>query len=158
MKIVNRDLFEIAKEVDMIAQGCNCFCVQGAGISKIFNEKFETSKYKLESDFHKGKYNKLGNIDFEEKQYGDNKLLVANTYTQYKPGADLDYVALAMVFKKLEFLCASNNWSLAIPLIGGGIAGGDLFKIINIMKSIFKKTDVTLCLDLQKYKEYETGI
>lgn len=57
----------LAGHYDVIAQGCNCFNVQGGGISGQFKQYFFTSLpdwYKYEGDSYKGDINKLGMINY----------------------------------------------------------------------------------------------
>ena len=64
---VEGNLITLAKEgkFDVICQGCNCFNMQGVGISGIMSKEFETNNFELEQS-GKGDYNKLGQIDYEE--------------------------------------------------------------------------------------------
>ena len=66
--MVDGDLIKLAfkGEFDVIVHGCNCFCVQGAGIAWQMAKHFFTDDYKegytLEGIEYKGDINKLGNI------------------------------------------------------------------------------------------------
>lgn len=168
MKIIQGDIIQEALKVDFIAHGCNCFCTKPyAGIAALYHKIFNIGEYSYEQPFYKGKYNKLGNLEyvpkfintetlevFDIEQPTLHKVFVCNAYTQFQPGRDLDWNALILCFKKMEYVLVQNKWTAALPLIGGGIAGGDLKTIIKFMEKIFVKSDVTLVLDAAKYKEY----
>ena len=105
-KEVKGNLFDLLTQFDVIAHGCNCFCVQGAGIAKEMAKRFWTddpSVYTLEGKKHKGSYNKLGTIQYAFKENG---LAVVNCYTQYhygnKYGKPIDYVALRLCMRKIN--------------------------------------------------------
>lgn len=148
-KIIHGDLFKLASdgEFDVIAQGCNCFNQQGAGIAVIFKKLFGTDKFPMELEGY-GDKNKLGEIDYEERKYNGYDLTVVNCYTQYhygwKYGAPLDYVALDNCLEKINSEFVGQR--IGLPLIGGGLAGGDHKTIIETMKKKLVDCDVTLVL------------
>lgn len=49
---------------DVIAHGCNCQRIMGAGIALQMAKTFGCDKYKLEDKVYKGNINKLGRIDY----------------------------------------------------------------------------------------------
>ena len=157
-------------EFDVIAHGCNCFCTQKSGIAVEMVKNFKTDTFPMETR-GKGDINKLGQIDFMNFYKGkkdslfqdedwyfsfDRKevpdLVVVNAYTQYKYGKNhddgeaipLDYRALALCFKKINHTFKGKH--IGLPLIGGGLAGGDMDIIIKIMRQEFKNCDITLVL------------
>ena len=162
MQEVKGNLIEmaLAGEFDVIAHGCNCFSLQGAGIAKSMSETFQTNRFPLELK-GKGSFDKLGRIDFKKIGiwrkpiknfighdpswgYGNYKelLTVVNCYTQYKPGANLDYQALILCFKKLNH--KFRNKHLGLPHIGCGIAGGDIDDVRKLIKQYLTDVKVTL--------------
>jgi len=65
---IDGDLIELALggQFDVIAHGCNCFCIMGAGIAKAMDNKFfcnSSSIYPSEDKCFEGDYNKLGTIE-----------------------------------------------------------------------------------------------
>lgn len=148
--ITKGDLFELAFKghFDVIGHGVNCFCTQKSGIALPMTQYFETDnflKYPLEHYSLKGDKSKLGKVDFVKHRIKDNQwLYVCNMYTQYRYGTDqvhLDYKALE---KCLETL--SNTFKgkrIGLPLVGGGLAGGDKNRIMEIMS----EHDITLVLN-----------
>jgi|TARA_B110000908_G_C10235753_1_gene443218 O-acetyl-ADP-ribose deacetylase (regulator of RNase III) len=72
---IQGNLITLAQEgmFDVIAHGCNCFCVQGAGLAPQMVKAFATDKFPKEclvdcderfNTYFKGDINKLGQIDF----------------------------------------------------------------------------------------------
>ena len=51
---------------------------------------------------------------------------------------------MALCFKKINHLFKGRH--IGLPLIGGGLAGGDADTIIKIMRQEFKNCNVTLVL------------
>jgi hypothetical protein len=159
---------------DVVAQGNNCFCRQSAGISLQMVKVFQTDNpnyYKLEEITTRGDVNKLGQIDFALHldfsietlyKYNVNQLLelqkhykslfVVNCYTQFAPGTNplfpkqppVDYNAMAMCFTKMNYLF--KGLRIGLPLVGGGLAGGNAETIKNLMNYHFKDCDLTLVL------------
>lgn len=153
MKIIEGNLFEkaYAGEFSAIAHGCNCQCTAPySGIAATFEKHFQISEFPYEQPYFKGKFNKLGNLDYRLKTIVSTKqtigVYIINAYTQFNPGRDLNKVALLLCFQKLQYLIDTKNLTLGIPLIGGGIAGGDPKQIYALMKSVFKD-NVTLVID-----------
>ena len=164
-KEIKGNLITLAKEgqFEVIAHGCNCFNMQYAGIADQMRINFNTDKFRLESEEFKGDYNKLGQIDFEAvnrktgqiitdfdtllKEVEDpitNSLTVVNCYTQYNGGANLEYQALIMALMKINHTFKGRT--VGIPLIGGGIAGGNPDIIKSIMQKLLKDVDATLVI------------
>ena len=167
LKIIEGDLFKqvLDGEYDVVGHGTNCQCTAPyGGIAAIFEKLFTISDMEGENIMYRGKYNKMASVGMKKVYFHEvtnqmiqqvdyntsliqqmyRPLVIANCYTQYNPGPDLDVIALIMCLKKLNFYCKSENLKLGIPLIGCGIAGGDPKVIIPYMKAIFKEIDATL--------------
>lgn len=139
-------------EFDVVSHGCNCLCLMGSGIAPQMAKAFGADKFKMESPKYKGDINKLGTIDFQHTIVGDNgnkNLFVVNSYTQYGiasyPGeVALDYDALVLCLKKINNVFKGNR--VGLPLIGGGLAGGNPDTIKLIIKRELVDCDTTLVL------------
>lgn len=165
MKIIKGDLIGLAisGEFDVIAHGCNCFCVQGGGIAREMNRRFQTNNpclYPGEDKRFAGDINKLGNIEFYKFKLNDNYsffenmdrwiiddmfLTVVNCYSQYNFGTDkmnVDYQALASCFKKINNIFKGQR--LGLPWIGCGLAGGDKKVVKQLMLDYLPDVDLTL--------------
>ena len=159
--IIESDLIKLAKEgrFDFIAHGCNCFNRMGGGIAKQIAREFPEA-YEVDTDyFNTMKYacqhpRMLGSISRDLIIRGGIKFFVENWYTQYHLGDDFRYEALESCIARFTEYSAkainrSRKLSLGVPLIGGGIGGGEKKKIINIFEKAFKQNEnfnVTLVL------------
>lgn len=165
MKTIKGNLIDLALkgEFDVIGHGCNCFNTQGAGLAKQMAKTFGTDNFFMES-LSRGDYNKLGQIDFEiryleKREFGgqwvkyideqefmtDISIEVVNCYTQYKYSRVqkcVDYVALYLCMQKINHIFKGKK--VGLPLIGGGLAGGNREKIVKIMKDNSKDINLTL--------------
>jgi len=152
---IEGDLIKLALqgEFDVIAHGCNCFCLQGAGIAKQMSDIFDTNnfrKYPLELPMLKGDINKLGRISYREyyKFINDEiihpRVVVVNAYTQYQLGPNLDYEALTLCLRKMNHEFKGKH--IGLPQIGCGIAGGDWDVVKLLIKQELKDCDVTVVI------------
>lgn len=142
---IKGDLIALAKQgkFDVIAHGCNCYAIMGAGIAPQMAKAFGCDKYEMES--WGPNIEKLGCIDYETVVLGENaiwslsdyknnrnepELTVVNAYTQYGLGKNhgggvskpLDYEALTLCLRKMNHIFKGKH--IGLPLIGCGLAGG----------------------------------
>lgn len=162
-KEVEGDLIELALagSFSVIAHGCNCFNIQGKGIALQMKKAFNTDTFKLEAPIYKGDINKLGQIDymnyelkmsgcFREDYVGvvthdlGKHLIVVNAYTQYGLGPNLDYEALRLCLRKINYIFKGMH--IGLPQIGAGIAGGDWERIKTIIQQELKDCDITIVI------------
>lgn len=161
---IEGNLIELALDdtFDVIAHGCNCFCVQKKGLAVDMVKHFKTDTFEMERYGWRGDINKLGTIDFGVFALIDKKavtikaapvhlkdvhLVVANCYTQYmwarhnnqKP---LDYEAITLCMRKLNKMFSGKH--IGLPRIGCGLAGGDWSIVSKIMYSEFQDCNVTI--------------
>lgn len=159
-KEIKGDLIELAyqQEFDVIGHGCNCFCLQGAGLAVDMVKHFRTNSFNLEEYKYRGKREKLGKIDYEpfifnnednifEKSIDDNvNLYVVNCYTQYfygiKFGIPVDYNAVRSCMKEMNKIFIGKR--IGLPRIGAGLARGNWSIIKDIIQTELKDCDVTI--------------
>jgi O-acetyl-ADP-ribose deacetylase (regulator of RNase III) len=160
---VDGDLIKLAQRAhfDVIAHGCNCFCQMGAGIAPQMAKAFscnDPEKYPGEStDFpdRRGDMTKLGNIEsYSWYVFGEDgerrRLEVINAYTQHGFGLNhsdgsaipLDYNALILCMKKINYKFKGKH--IGLPLIGCGLAGGDVTIVKKIIQEELKDCTVTI--------------
>ena len=130
------DLIMMAIEgrFDVIAHGCNCFCIQKAGIALQMDNAFGTNnsnKYRLESKLLRGMIDKLGRV--EVRQYNE-KLAVANCYTQYNAGPNAQINALRLCLQKLNHQFKGKGFHLGLPWMGCGIGGLEIDMLRHLIK------------------------
>jgi O-acetyl-ADP-ribose deacetylase (regulator of RNase III) len=151
-KEVYGDLIKLALkgEFDVITHGCNCFCAMGAGIAPLMARTFGADRFEMEHVAYRGDINKLGTIDYRVMPVTIEKdLTIVNSYTQYGTAKHagevvLDYSALELCLRKMNHVFKGKH--IGLPLIGGGLAGGDPEVIKQLIKTIFTDCDVTLVL------------
>lgn len=147
---VDGDLITLAKsgKFDVIAHGCNCQCIMGAGIAPQMAEAFGADLFRLERPSYRGDINKLGQIDYDDTM----PPAVVNCYTQYnfngrkKGEIDLDYEALTLCMRKMNIVFKGKH--IGLPRIGCGLAGGDW----KIVKSIIQKELKDCIVTIVNYK------
>ena len=141
---IKGDLIKLGleKKFDMIAHGCNCHCIMGAGIAPLFAKHFGADKFPLESSEYRGAINKLGMIDVKNV----DGVYVVNCYTQYDTGGRqaLDYEALVLCFRKLNKRYKGK--SIGLPQIGCGLGGGSWPMVCKMIQSELKDMDVTVVI------------
>lgn len=161
---ITGNLITLAKEgkFDVIAHGCNCHCIMGAGIAPQMVEEFGADKFPMEMKRFEGDINKLGTIEYRwidlvtgehfAKEDKDHILCVVNAYTQYGLGRNhdggkqipLDYNALALCLKKMNHIFKGRK--IGLPQIGAGLGGGNWQTIKNIIQEEFIDCDVTVVI------------
>ncbi len=144
---VEGDLIKLFQEgqFDAIVHGCNCHNTMGAGIAKSLSEAYpDLLRIDKEYMIPVGDIHRLGNFTKLTIRNGDpNKVQwIINAYSQYNPGKDLDYNALELILKKINFLFKGER--IGLPLIGCGIAGGNWNVVKKIIQRQLKDCDVTV--------------
>lgn len=136
------DLFKT--DCDIIAHGCNCRGVMGSGVAKLVRDKYPPA-YNAYMEQHEGDGLKLGDVQFIPQR--DDKW-IANCMTQnyFMPRhvCHADYNAIRECMVKLKEFSKPGLWSIAIPKIGAGLAGGDWKIIETILNEVFDDWDVTV--------------
>jgi O-acetyl-ADP-ribose deacetylase (regulator of RNase III) len=147
---VSGDLIDLAKsgKFNVVAHGCNCFCVMGAGIAPQMADAFGCNKFPLEDDKYSGLESKLGQIDYKTLNVNGNDLTVVNAYTQYGfGGKPFDYDAFKNIVKEMNTVFKGKH--IGLPKIGAGLAGGYWPEIKSIIQEGFTDCKVTVV----KYKK-----
>jgi O-acetyl-ADP-ribose deacetylase (regulator of RNase III) len=157
---------------DVVVQGNNCLCTQGAGLAPQFVKEYSTDKFRMEQEQYKGDINKLGTIDFEELCYEDfgkgifkwvrypdenrkwvkHSMFVVNAYTQFNYGRNhadgdqkpVDYDAITLVMRKINHVFKGKR--IGLPKISAGLAGGDWNIIKSIIQEELKDCNVTIVI------------
>lgn len=131
-------------EFDVIIHGANCHNIMGAGIAKTIAETYPIALQRdKEFILPVGNMERLGNFSRAVmKDKDNNPKWILNAYTQYNPGRNLDYNALELVLKKINFTFSPEK--IGLPLIGCGIAGGNWNVVKKIIQRQMKGCDVTI--------------
>lgn len=127
MKKIKGDIVELFEDgfFDIIAHGCNCIAIMGAGVAKQIADKFPDVR-KADIDYE-GKSDsimeQLGTYSVAE--IGHKK--VFNLYTQPIPGNHFDFTAFRLAIKSMKQ--DLPHWheqprpKIGFPYIGCGIGG-----------------------------------
>jgi hypothetical protein len=151
------NLVELADsgEYTAIAHGCNCFKTMGAGIAAQLRNGWP----QVSSADHNSllspqeRLGKFTDCFFIAKSL--NMVRIFNLYTQFQTASydnptPFDYDAFKSCLSDLNIELSIGFYSkparLGIPLIGYGLAGGDLYKILDIVKSELVYVDVEIVI------------
>lgn len=163
-KELTGNLITLAKkgEFEVIAHGCNCWNIQGAGLAPQMVKAFDTDLFLMERPSFEGDINKLGTIDWRwislksgehmAKETPDHTLCVINAYTQFDLGmnhkegkvAPVDYEAVTMCMRKINHIFKGRK--VGLPQIGAGLAGGDWDRIKKIIQTELTDCEVTVVI------------
>lgn len=142
-----------------IVQGCNCFCVMGAGLAPQIAKAWPLAEI-ADNATVRGDLSKLGSYTqhFDE----DRNLRVINMYTQGGTrgtngnttfaalNPDVNYKAIAKGFACLNDTQTdrfrSDCRKVGIPLIGSGLAGGHWEAIKTIINLVTLDLDIELVI------------
>ena len=143
IKYVKGDLF--ASKADIIAHGCNCRDGFGSGVAREVAHRFPKAKYSYHKKYDEEGW-KLGEVQFVMVNDGS---YIANcaTQDQYMPRGvcHANYPAIRKSMETVKKFAQGKGFSIAIPKIGAGLAGGDWNVIEKILEEVFNDYDVTVC-------------
>lgn len=130
-----------AGQFDIIVHGCNCQNTMGSGIAKELRARYP-GVYTVDTSYHKDLaidygepfiFEKLGN--YTECMPDHEKFTIINAYTQvhFLPrGIDhFEYDSFNMILRKLAVRFPDSRFGF--PYIGMGLAGGNGFRIQNML-------------------------
>lgn len=122
---------------DIIAHGVNCMGAMGAGVARALMMKWPEVRKRYMDNHELGGW-ELGSVQLVAV---NDRQVVANCATQktYLPRGvrHVDYSAVDKCMKTLYAYSVENNLSVAMPMIGAGLAGGDWTRIEEIINRIF---------------------
>jgi O-acetyl-ADP-ribose deacetylase (regulator of RNase III) len=160
-KVIIGDLVKDAFKYGAICHGANCYVTMGNGIAKTIREAYPQA-YAADMTTIRGDINKLGNYTYAEQKWPVGGITyIFNLYTQFSYDASkkpFDYAAFELCLKKLALACELNELTLAIPLIGCDLGGGDMKRI---MFTVFKElvdVDTTIYVFHKNIDAEETKI
>lgn len=141
VKYKKGDLLEATE--DIIAHGCNCSGGFGSGVAGQIAKKWPDVRaaYLKQHNSYGWELGSWQIVDADDK-------LVINCATQkkYLPRGicHADYDAIREVMGHVKKYASHYNFSVAIPKIGAGLAGGDWNVIEGILNEVFSDYDVTV--------------
>jgi O-acetyl-ADP-ribose deacetylase (regulator of RNase III) len=141
VKIEKGDLFEA--KVDIIAHGVNCKNGFGSGVAGAMAITHPRAKTEYHRKFFKEKW-KLGDVQFVFS--GDKTIANCATQNEYYPRnkCHADYYSIRVCMTKVKDFAKAGQFSIGIPKIGCGLAGGDWDLVRTILDDVFIDYDVTV--------------
>lgn len=140
IKWAKGDLIKMAKEghFDAVGHGCNCFHTMNSGIAPLMNEFSNGDLLEADRKTSVGDINKLGSVSYadsniyisQEGELVEKRIRLFNLYTQYNFGNSalgqvyVHWKSFESALYKMVDMTAGKN--IAIPLIGCGLAGGQI--------------------------------
>ena len=143
--IERKDLFKDVDSSTVIAHGCNMLGIMGGGFALQIKERYPWAYKKYHDDVTS---RELGDVIWA-RQSGEP--IIANCLTQRNIGMQarqLNYGALCSSLISLSDNIPSDHFTLRLPLIGGGLAGGERDIIVEMMHGIFTKSKLRTILYL----------
>lgn len=138
------NLIELARKghFDVIAHGCNCYHLMGAGIAAAIKTAFPEA-WLADRATKRGCPSKLGSLSAATLETpAGTQLVVANLYTQFRwgpPNRDETqedrYKWIAEALGRLKELAAGRKTGL--PKLGAGLARGQWERISAIIADVF---------------------
>lgn len=118
---VQGDMFANGEKV--LAHGCNCIGLMGAGVADIVSKRFPVVFEKYQKAIDAGVFN-LGYAQFVIDQ--ENDICIYNLATQVRPGKNGSLWGIYLATcNMIEHARARQINRIAIPRIGSGLAGLD---------------------------------
>lgn len=149
IKQVKGNLFDLYKNPGIIAHGCNAQGAMGSGFALQIKKRFPEAYSKYMYAYKDGLLH-LGSVHFMKYQEElKQPLIIANCITQKYYGFDktkvyIDYDALTKALLTVADEAKFYNLPISMPVIGGGLANGDLETLFDIYESVLFDTDTTI--------------
>ena len=151
LKHAKGNLIDMAEEglFDVIVHGCNCQHTMGSGIAKEIRARYPgvyTADYVAHRDAG-FPMNLLGNysLSTDTENIFEYKFVIVNAYTQlnYLPrGVDhFEYDSFNLILRKLATIYRGKRFGF--PYIGMGLAGGNGFRIQNMLQEFARRVEDT---------------
>ena len=154
LKHAKGNLIDMAEQglFDVIVHGCNCQHTMGSGIAKEIRARYPVAykadcEYMMDEDWRRyPPVFKLGNYSMAPV-YGQGRTLftIINAYTQlnYLPrGVDhFEYDSFNLILRKLAVTYPDKRFGF--PYIGMGLAGGNGFRIQNMLQEFARRIEDT---------------
>lgn len=145
MEIIQADLIQMAKnqQFDVLVHGCNIYCTFGKGLAKKIKEHFPTA-YEADKKTAYGDVNKVGT--YSQVHIPEYHLTIVNAYTQKRLSRDgkdvFEYQGFYHILRQLKQ--EMGHQKIAFPLIGCGLARGDMKTILGMIQEEMNGCDYIL--------------
>ncbi len=148
LEIKSGDVFnEIMEQKVLMVHGCNAQGVMGSGVAKLVKDlyPFAYVDYK-ETKRTRGLH--VGQVVISTNE--NSPVTIANAITQQYYGRDggqyVDYDGTIIALQAVAKYAKEKELPVHLPLIGGGLGGGDEKRLIAIFQGVFYNNEATLWL------------
>ncbi len=125
----------------VIAHGCNCRGVYGAGIALQVRKRYPEA-YQAYMRKHKSVGWHLGDVQYVEAASGFLVVNMATQDTYGRTGRHVDYGAVRTCFQEVLAFCEGADKGLAIPKVGCNLGGGDWTVVEGIIVDCLRSRQV----------------
>jgi O-acetyl-ADP-ribose deacetylase (regulator of RNase III) len=146
LEIIYGDLFnEVMGKECILAQGCNAQGAFGSGVAGLVKKLYPFAYKAYMSEKHRLHTGQVIIATCEKCP-----VIVANCITQEFYGREgkqyVSYNAIVETQQTVAKFAKEHNLPVYLPLIGGGLGGGDEKRLTNIFQAVYHDTDATLVL------------
>lgn len=131
----------------IFVHGCNAKGVMGSGVAALVKKLYPFAFEAYKKEFDDFGFD-LGYVQFCND--ASTSVTVCNAITQNNYGKDgklyVDYDAVIMALEKVARHAKAHNVPVYLPMIGGGLGGGDVKRLTAIFQAVFYNVDATLYL------------
>lgn len=142
LEIIQGDLLDFPKDINVLAHSCNTRNVMGGGIARQIKERYPEA-FDADSKAYFNSENKLGEFSFCKLRQDNNKRII-NLYTQedFGQGRQVDYESFfrSITYLKEAIVCSKDaeKYVLGFPFgISCGLAGGSWNIIFSMLNEVF---------------------
>lgn len=145
IRFVYGDVFdpELLKQHEVFLHVANCQNTMGAGVA-LGVKTLMPELYKADQNTEKGSPYKLGTISTATVDNSDISIFGVNMYAQHYYGRKQDNVCYPSLEKCLVAAKTLPYTKYLMPMIGGGLAGGNIDRIMDIVNDVMINKEVTV--------------
>ncbi len=149
LKIEVGDLFNAVdgKRECLLVHGCNAQGVMGSGVAAIVKKLYPRAYLVYKNQKYSKRGLTLGDVTIAVNESGPQ---IANAITQHFYGRDgkqyVDYDAVVDSMVDIAAYAKEHNLQVHLPMIGGGLGGGDVKRLTAIFQAAFHDVGATLWL------------
>jgi len=132
----------------LVVHGCNAQGVMGSGFAKVVKD-LHPEAFLAYKQVHRRRGLKLGQVVVWENPYEGRSIANAITQEFYGREPYRQYVSYDAVVLGMQNVCKfvdqhMPGTTIHLPLIGGGLGGGERKRLIAIFEAVFHAHDATL--------------
>jgi O-acetyl-ADP-ribose deacetylase (regulator of RNase III) len=147
LKIEVGDLFNetLNNDKTILVHGCNAQGVMGSGVAAIVKKLYPAAYNLYKNQKYSKRGLKVGDVTIAVQK---DMPYVANAITQEFYGRDgkqyVNYDGVVEALNDVAAFAKERNLAVHLPMIGGGLGGGDTKRLTAIFQAVFHDVDATL--------------